>query len=68
MWLEHDPLKIYRHRLAEFGVADDKITAIEQESKRKVEEATAACKAAPPAPDDVLTSDVYADGGWAWRN
>ena len=22
----------------------------------------------PPAPVDLLTQDVYADGGWAWRN
>lgn len=67
-WMERDPIKIYRARLAEFGVSDDAIVAIEAESKRKVEEATAACKAAPPAPEELLTTDVYADGGWAWRN
>jgi pyruvate dehydrogenase E1 component alpha subunit len=67
-WLERDPLTIYRQRLAEFGVAADTIAAIDLESKRKVEEATTACKAAPPAPLEILTSDVYADGGWAWRN
>ena len=33
-----------------------------------VDEATEACKAAPPPPLDILTTDVYADGGWAWRN
>jgi pyruvate dehydrogenase E1 component alpha subunit len=44
------------------------VAAIEAESKRKVEEATAACKASPPAPVALLTADVYADGGWAWRN
>ena len=26
------------------------------------------CKAAPPPPLDLLTTDVYADGGLAWRN
>ena len=67
-WLERDPLKIYRARMAEFGVSPDAIAAIEVESKRKVEEATALCKAAPPASESLLTSDVYADGGWAWRN
>ena len=30
--------------------------------------ATVACQAAPPPPVEILTSDVYADGGWAWRN
>ena len=33
-----------------------------------VEAATEACKAAPPAPVELLTRDGYADGGWAWRN
>jgi pyruvate dehydrogenase E1 component alpha subunit len=67
-WLKRDPLVIYRQRLKEFGVADDAISAIESESTRKVEAATAACKAAPQAPVELLTADVYADGGWAWRN
>jgi TPP-dependent pyruvate/acetoin dehydrogenase alpha subunit len=67
-WLKRDPLLIYRLRLEEFGVSEETISGIEAESKRKVEAATAACKAAPPAPIDLLTADVYADGGWAWRN
>ncbi len=67
-WLERDPIKIYRQRLAEFGVTPEQVKAIDEESMRKVEEATAACKAAPQAPAELLTADVYADGGWAWRN
>ena len=67
-WLKRDPLIIYRQRLQEFGVADEKIEEIAAESKRKVEAATVACKASPPAPVELLTADVYADGGWAWRN
>ena len=67
-WLEKDPIKIYRARLAEFGVPEARIRAIEEESKRKVDEATEVCKASPPAPAELLTTDVYADGGWAWRN
>jgi len=67
-WLEKDPLKIYRKRLLEFGVTEDQIAGIEAESKRVVDEATEACKASPPAPVELLTTDVYADGGWAWRN
>ncbi|HEX2256244.1 MAG TPA: thiamine pyrophosphate-dependent dehydrogenase E1 component subunit alpha [Afifellaceae bacterium] len=67
-WLKRDPIKIYRARLAEFGVDEDKITAIETETRAKVDAATEACKAAPPPPHDILTTDVYADGGWAWRN
>jgi TPP-dependent pyruvate/acetoin dehydrogenase alpha subunit len=67
-WLKRDPLKIYRKRLMEFGIDEAAVTRIEQESKRKVDAATEACKAAPMPPEEILTTDVYADGGWAWRN
>jgi pyruvate dehydrogenase E1 component alpha subunit len=67
-WLERDPLKIYRARLREFGIGDEQIAAIESAAKEKVDRATEACKAAPPPPAEILTTDVYADGGWAWRN
>jgi pyruvate dehydrogenase E1 component alpha subunit len=67
-WLKRDPLTVYRQRLKEFGIAAETISAIEAESKRKVEAATAACKESPPAPVELMTADVYSDGGWAWRN
>jgi len=67
-WLERDPLKAYRKRLAEFGIADIKAKAIEDEIKAAVDEATETCKASPPAPLDVIGKDVWADGGNAWRN
>lgn len=67
-WLKRDPIVIYRERLSEFGVKQETIDTIQAESKRKVEAATDACKASPPAPVELLTRDVYADGGWAWRN
>jgi pyruvate dehydrogenase E1 component alpha subunit len=67
-WLERDPLKIYKKRLAEFGISEVESAAIEAESKLKVEAATELCKASPSAPESLLTADVYADGGWAWRN
>ena len=67
-WMERDPIKVYRARLAEFGISADQVKAIDAESMRKVEAATEACKASPPAPTELLTKDVYADGGWSWRN
>ncbi len=67
-WMKRDPVKLYRKRLEEFGIDATAIAAIETESKRKVDEATELCKAAPPPPAEILTTDVYADGGWAWRN
>src|SRR5436190_2746080 len=67
-WKERDPLIIYRARLKQFGVADDIIAGIDADVKRRVDEATESCKAAPPPSLDLLTADVYADGGFAWRN
>ena len=67
-WKERDPIKIYRERLKQFGVAEDVIAQIDTDVRRRVDEATEACKAAPPPPHDILTTDVYADGGFAWRN
>jgi pyruvate dehydrogenase E1 component alpha subunit len=67
-WKERDPLKIYKERLKQFGIGDDQIAKIEGDVKRMVDEATETCKAAPPPPMEILTTDVYADGGFAWRN
>jgi pyruvate dehydrogenase E1 component alpha subunit len=67
-WLKRDPVKIYRERLTQFGIGEDVIKGIESDVRRIVDEATEACKAAPLPPLDILTTDVYADGGWAWRN
>ena len=67
-WKERDPIKIYRERLKQFGVSDDVIAKIDADIRRVVDEATEACKAAPNPPLDILTTDVYADGGFAWRN
>jgi len=67
-WKERDPIFVYRSRLQEFGIGDDAIAAIDQASKDKVEAATERCKASAPPPAEILTTDVYADGGWAWRN
>src|SRR5947207_9817754 len=67
-WKERDPLKIYRQPLRQFGIKDDAIAAIDADVLRVVDEATEKCKAAPMPPLDILTTDVYADGGWAWRN
>src|ERR1700758_191908 len=67
-WKLRDPIKIYRERLLQFGVAEDIIAGIELHVKRRVDEATEKCKAAAPPALDILTTDVYADGGFAWRN
>jgi pyruvate dehydrogenase E1 component alpha subunit len=67
-WKQRDPIKIYKERLLQFGVSEQTIAKIDGDVRKMVDEATEACKAAPVPPIDILTTDVYADGGWAWRN
>jgi acetoin:2,6-dichlorophenolindophenol oxidoreductase subunit alpha len=67
-WKQHDPVVIYRERLKQFGIAESAIKKIDAEVKKVVDDATEACKKAPMPPADILFTDVYADGGWAWRN
>jgi TPP-dependent pyruvate/acetoin dehydrogenase alpha subunit len=65
---DRDPIKIYRARLKQFGIGDDVVAKIDAEVKQMIDAATEACKKAPNPPTDILFTDVYADGGWAWRN
>jgi pyruvate dehydrogenase E1 component alpha subunit len=67
-WKQRDPIKIYTERLKAFGVEQGKVDAIVNGVKKVVDDATDKCKASPPPSMDLLTTDVYADGGWAWRN
>ena len=65
---KRDPIRIYRERLLQSGISESTLLEIEDVVRQRVDEATAICKAAPPPPAELLTTDVYADGGWAWRN
>ncbi len=67
-WKLRDPLKIYRQRLKDFDFADEVVAKIDAEVRVIVDDATKACQAAPSTSTDILFTDVYADGGWAWRN
>jgi pyruvate dehydrogenase E1 component alpha subunit len=66
-WLKRDPLDIARKRLSELGVPDADASAAHARATSMVEAAVNAAAAAPDAdPADALT-DVWADGGSAWR-
>ncbi len=67
-WMKKDPIPRYRERLLQFGIKQDVIDRIEAEVKKMVDDATEACKAAPMPPAEIIATDVYADGGFAWRN
>ncbi|NGN65116.1 thiamine pyrophosphate-dependent dehydrogenase E1 component subunit alpha [Streptomyces sp. A7024] len=66
-WLKHDPLDLARGRLLSAGVNDKDIAAADDRAEHLVAQAVAAAKSAPgPDPAAALT-DVWADGGAAWR-
>jgi len=67
-WLERDPVPGYRQRLLAHGVPAATLEAIEREAGAKVDHATEVCKASPPPAVETAFTDLWADGGNAWRN
>ena len=67
-WADYDPIDVYRRRLRADGVDEKDLDAIDDEVQHEVDEATEAAKAAPPPDPAVLMTNVWADGGSAWRN
>ncbi|MFJ9151117.1 thiamine pyrophosphate-dependent dehydrogenase E1 component subunit alpha [Streptomyces sp. NPDC102270] len=66
-WLKHDPLDIARGRLIEAGVPEDTVTAADERAQTVVREAVEAARNAPPPDPREAFTDVWADGGAAWR-
>jgi len=67
-WLSRDPVKQYRQRLASTGIDAGTLTKIEEASRRQVDVATDEARKAPPARIEDIVSQVWSDGGSAWRN
>jgi pyruvate dehydrogenase E1 component alpha subunit len=67
-WLKKDPIPTYRERLLRLGFSEGTLKGIEEDTQRKVDEATTAAKASPVPSLDVIDKDVWADGSTAWRN
>ncbi len=66
-WLKHDPLDLARGHLADLGVGEETVTEADERARAVVERAVAAAKAAPPPDPREALTDVWADGGAAWR-
>jgi acetoin:2,6-dichlorophenolindophenol oxidoreductase subunit alpha len=67
-WAAYDPVSWYRQRLNDAGIDEAELAAIDAEAQRDVDAATEAAKAAPVPGADLLMTNVWADGGAAWRN
>ena len=67
-WLSRDPIPMYRDRLMQAGIDEARLKSIETAVLRAVDEATETAKQSPPPPLSIAETDVWADGGVAWRN
>jgi pyruvate dehydrogenase E1 component alpha subunit len=67
-WMQRDPLLVAREKLTGIGVDESDVDAADARVAQVVEAAVQEARDAPfPDPVTALT-DVWADGGAAWRN
>jgi TPP-dependent pyruvate/acetoin dehydrogenase alpha subunit len=67
-WKARDPIPAFRARLEADGVDTAVLDTIDDETRATVAAAEAEARAAPEPSADVLETQVWADGGSAWRN
>jgi pyruvate dehydrogenase E1 component alpha subunit len=67
-WLAKDPIPRFRAALTSRGATDAQLDAIEEETRAKVAAAEQEARNGPEPSTDVLQTQVFADGGAAWRN
>ena len=67
-WLARDPLPAYRQVLIGRGVDEATLDAIDKSARDAVDRATEEAKAGPEPRLELAASNVWADGGHAWRN
>jgi TPP-dependent pyruvate/acetoin dehydrogenase alpha subunit len=67
-WLARDPIPAHRDRLLASGVEADAIDRIEREALELVDRATEEAKAGPYPDPEALGTELWADGGSAWRS
>ena len=67
-WLGRDPIPMYRERLLGEGVKAGVLDGIDADVLAAVDRATENAKAAPPPDTASLDTQLWADGGSAWRS
>jgi pyruvate dehydrogenase E1 component alpha subunit len=67
-WVARDPIPTYRERLTALGFADDVLTGVADDVGRLIDQATEFAKAGAEPDEGSLLTEVWADGGSAWRN
>ncbi len=66
-WLARDPLPRFRARLVESGTDPAMLDAIDLDIDAAVARAVEECRASGPPDTNLVTADVFADGGATWR-
>jgi len=67
-WLARDPLPAYRAVLTARGIDAAVLDAIDENAREAVDRATEEAKAGPEPSLELAATNVWADGGHAWRN
>jgi pyruvate dehydrogenase E1 component alpha subunit len=67
-WMKRDPLPTYRSKLLGLSISEGEIAAIEDEVRAQVDAATEAAKRSPPPAVGLAFTQMWADGGFEWRN
>jgi pyruvate dehydrogenase E1 component alpha subunit len=67
-WMQRDPLLITRNRLTGLGIEPADIDAADARAAKVVQAAVEEAKNAPSPDPATAFTDVWADGGAAWRN
>jgi acetoin:2,6-dichlorophenolindophenol oxidoreductase subunit alpha len=67
-WMKKDPVLLYKQRLVATGVPEAEMEKIEKEAMAVLDQATEEAKASPLPEIASAFTDVWADGGAAWRN
>ena len=67
-WKERDPIPMYHQRLLKSGASEAELAQIQQDVARRVDEATEFAKSGREPDAEILYTDVWEDGGSAWRN
>ncbi len=67
-WLDRDPIPMYHQRLLSLGIDEGRLSTISTETAAAVETATQEAIDGPLPDLASIYTDVWADGGWQWRN
>ncbi|MBV9383824.1 MAG: thiamine pyrophosphate-dependent dehydrogenase E1 component subunit alpha [Streptosporangiaceae bacterium] len=67
-WLAKDPIPAYRAVLLSRGVDEAVLDGIDKSAREAVDKATEEAKAGPEPRIELAETNVWADGGHAWRN